>query len=196
VVHRKSHSARAAGAIWRTVKCVGCGCEFLYRMQRDAKATKFDVAMMSDDEMTMATSSEAWALLAHRLHAECDAVPCPDCGIYQPDMVAMLRKRYSRLPYVAGIVAIAVWAIHIIGVALRNHRDSFRPAIQMLGPPFGYLLIGALFAIGVGVFIHMTFDPNKYSSQRAGTLPPGPNGPIRKADFTLTDDQLGVMGKS
>ena len=59
MVYRKSHNAQVTGAIWKTVRCASCGCEFLYRMQRRAKAMKHDVAMMSDDEMTMATSSEA-----------------------------------------------------------------------------------------------------------------------------------------
>lgn len=78
-------SATMRGTVVKTIECAHCGCRFSYRMTRTAKASDFGDAV-----------GAARAKLEHTLNEELDAVPCPDCGRYQAEMIPMLRKQARK----------------------------------------------------------------------------------------------------
>jgi hypothetical protein len=93
----------------------------------------------------------ATARLQKALLLECDPVPCPSCGSYQADMIAVLKRQHRRglavtgaLLAVAGLLACAV----AFGLGL--------PA----WPVFAALSPAGLGLIYLGSRLARRFDPN------------------------------------
>ncbi len=82
----------AKGAALRGVNCERCGCQYLYRMQREVRArVRQDAAVES---------------LRNDLKKGFDVVPCPECGYLQADMVLkqkLFRGAFLAMAAVAGM---------------------------------------------------------------------------------------------
>ena len=90
----------AWGTNVRFVTCQSCGHDFPYRLSRT---------------VTSGRQERAEARIRKVLQTECDPVPCPSCGNYQPSMIPLLRHRHrSGMRWIgallvgAGLVACAV----------------------------------------------------------------------------------------
>src|SRR5262249_47500513 len=69
---------------WKEHTCVGCGGVFRYLFVR----TK--VGQGANEAAATAAARKA---VVNALGQEVEQLPCPDCGLYQPDMVAVQRSR-------------------------------------------------------------------------------------------------------
>jgi hypothetical protein len=74
------------------VTCHWCGHPFSYRIVRSVAGR--DVARAEER-------------LRRVLHTERDAVPCPECGRFQPDMLPLLRESHKRPLLHAGLAVLA-----------------------------------------------------------------------------------------
>jgi hypothetical protein len=123
------------------------------------------------------------------LQIECDPVPCPSCGSYQPDMVRRLKRRYCASLCASGAVLLAVgtaaWGV-ALGVGFRAW-----PFVAAL-PAAGLALLLLWFGL------RRRFDPNaragaearKAAGKQAEVVPPGVgNGPafVVAPDGTVSD---------
>ena len=89
--------ASRLGKTSRSVVCEKCGCVFVYQLTRDAvgeaMAPLVGVTLASQQSMVKDASERAKKELDKMLAAECEPVPCPDCGWYQEHMVEEMNRR-------------------------------------------------------------------------------------------------------
>jgi hypothetical protein len=114
-------------------------------MARNAAGTASSPALIGGDAAEARASYDAAKALQRSLREECDAVPCPHCGGYQPNMVDLVRNRhlaylrilatgvlllaspiyvviYARAGLTAGMFALLVAvSVSVIMFALRWH---------------------------------------------------------------------------
>lgn len=126
----------AWGMNGKFVTCHACGHRFSYRLTRS----------VADRDRVRAEDK-----LRRMLHLEHDAVPCPGCGSYQPEMLPAVRREYRR-----GLrnLGVAVAALGMLACAVA----------YLAGWPDWWLLL-ALPAIGAGLiglwaYLLARFDPN------------------------------------
>src|SRR6476659_6553877 len=81
-----------AGSIQKTVDCSGCGRQFVYRLERSARGTGSSHYFADNKVGRDRAVASARANLESELRRGVDPVPCPHCGIYQPEMDRLLRK--------------------------------------------------------------------------------------------------------
>ena len=77
--------------------CVGCGDVYSYALDRDVGA--------SSTESAEAAQKMAKEKAAQIMQKAVDLHPCPTCGLYQPDMVAKLRKKRYLIILLVGTIA-------------------------------------------------------------------------------------------
>src|ERR1700682_3888884 len=70
--------------VWKGHTCCRCGQPYRYLCERKKKGQGKNPA---------AASAAAQKAVVAALAYEVDQQPCPTCGLYQPDMVAALRRR-------------------------------------------------------------------------------------------------------
>jgi hypothetical protein len=84
----------AWASIFKVVTCARCQHGYTYEMVRSEPGGG------PDDTRARATAQSS---LRVALAKECDPVPCPECGTYQPDMLPRFRHEYRRDLRNAGI---------------------------------------------------------------------------------------------
>jgi hypothetical protein len=90
----RQHTTKVTGSILRRMKCDGCSFEFEYVAARDGWGGGHSPFIVFNNAGAAAAAEKrARASLNRALDEAVEAVPCPACGIYQPDMVRALRKR-------------------------------------------------------------------------------------------------------
>jgi hypothetical protein len=108
----------------------------------------------------VAIGGQQWARsrLQKRLQLECDQIPCPECGSYQPDMVPLLQRRYQSGMRVLGMILIVVGTL----ACAMAFGMGFRawPVLAAL-PPAGLALICLRIGLARG------FNPNHPSGSKA-----------------------------
>ena len=103
------HSAQAEFVCWKQHSCVGCGGVFRYLMRR----------VLGGRGASRASAARAAARAASRAkRSQVDLQPCPQCGLYQPDMVGFRRARWHGWIWIAAMVAL-VWGLPVGLLAAR-----------------------------------------------------------------------------
>ena len=93
----RQHTARVTGSATKHVRCAACATEFEYVVVREGRGGGHAPLMIfNNTSASEAAASRARADLRARLENAIEAVHCPCCGIYQPNMVDALRRRYGR----------------------------------------------------------------------------------------------------
>lgn len=96
---------------WKQHTCVGCGSVYRYAFQRSVTAQGADNAKLQ---------ANLDKLVGSTLQNDVDRRPCPTCGRYQPDMIAM-RKGMHWLLFFGWLIAAAVlWIL----VGLNAFQDA------------------------------------------------------------------------
>jgi hypothetical protein len=88
-----THTATVAGKAHRRVCCVGCSKDYAFELYREAAGGGHSPYGLSSNRASRAASKRAKATLARTLDEAVEPVSCPNCGIYQPDMVQVLQTR-------------------------------------------------------------------------------------------------------
>jgi len=172
-----------SGSVWKEVRCAECPCEYFYLLTRTGSGSGSSPYYIDNDGAQRRAEEAAGKNLQRRLERDCDAVACPDCGMYQPFMVRLLRRRRWAWAHIAGWIGI----VAALGVAWLVGQMAMRPI-----PSFGKRLISipSVVFLGAGVGLvalswggRMLYDPNADAVERAGSREPVSEGPYRRAEF-------------
>jgi hypothetical protein len=148
----KKYTATVHGETWKVVRCEGCGKHYAYRMkvQAQAQAAAYTFSPVLDNEEraqheAVFHATKALQQAARRASA---AVPCPQCGAYQRDMFARVRRR-------------KVHPLQLVGALV----FACGPALLLLDEPAAltYAVIVGLFGLGLvacGMLLRRRIDPN------------------------------------
>src|SRR5438128_2499215 len=114
--------------VWKQHTCVHCSGKYRYLLNRTTTGT---------GATESAASAAAEANVLRALTNDVDMHPCPSCGIYQPDMVAVRRGRAHLwvflglllaliIPVVVGFITnwsfvVPLLTAAIVGLALFSH---------------------------------------------------------------------------
>jgi hypothetical protein len=89
----RTYTASVSGSTRRHVRCVGCLHEYDYVLHRSAYGGGHSAFFLANESASYKAKERARANLAKALDEGVDAVFCPSCGIYQPDMVSLLKRQ-------------------------------------------------------------------------------------------------------
>ncbi len=89
----RTYTASVSGAARRRVRCVGCAHEYDYVLQRSAYGGGHSAFFLANESASYKAKERAPANLAKALDEGVEAVFCPACGIYQPEMISSLKKQ-------------------------------------------------------------------------------------------------------
>jgi hypothetical protein len=89
----RTYTTTVSGSARKRVRCEGCSMEYGYEMRRIAQGGGHSAFGLTNSGAAAAANERARTNLAHALDRDIEAVFCPKCGLYQSDMVALLRKR-------------------------------------------------------------------------------------------------------
>jgi hypothetical protein len=92
----RSYSTTVSGSTVKRVQCVGCSKVFSYVIERAADGGGHSPLFLTNAGAAEKARQRARANLDRALNEGIDPVHCPACGIYQPDMVQVLRKKFGR----------------------------------------------------------------------------------------------------
>lgn len=89
----ESITADAQGQAWRGQTCEHCGQQYFYRVGFTATGSAQNPYYLDPDSQQRA-EREAEALLEQALRREVVPVPCPNCTLYQRDMLPAVRSAH------------------------------------------------------------------------------------------------------
>jgi len=189
----ENYTATLRGAKWKTVQCFNCSGEYFYHMNRSAKCNGFNPLWLDAEGARNRAYEKAQAALTRALDEECDPISCPACGVYQPDMIRLLRVRkwttvnkWARLILLVHIImALASSSLYVLLSTLdkRVPRMGYEMLKAWMVPPFGFVWMWALALLLGAWVVRRSYDPNADAASRARNLVPGPDGPFRREEF-------------
>lgn len=91
----RTYTASVSGDVRQRVRCVECSLEYEYILRRRAYGEGHSAYFLANERASQLAEERARANLLRALDDEIDAVFCPACGIYQPDMVNLLKKQFG-----------------------------------------------------------------------------------------------------
>jgi hypothetical protein len=92
----RTYTATASGSTTRRERCVGCSRIFEYTIAREVAGGGHSVFMLNNAGAAASAQERARANLVRTLDEAIEPVHCPTCGIFQPKMVQVLRKRHGK----------------------------------------------------------------------------------------------------
>ena len=152
------------GMVPRHVDCEHCGQEYVYELVRTGVGEEPIVHLDTQEEVHRRASDAALVSLTKALQTGTDAVPCPACGAYQPEMFEGLRRAKFRWVRGTAIVlfCLAVLVGGLWGIGTGNRRP--RPEEEAMQLWFGIGAVAFLagsFALMLVYFAKKRgYDPN------------------------------------
>ncbi len=190
------YEATLHGSTWKMVQCVKCGEEYVYRMERSAAATGVNVLWLDSEGAIDRARKKAKEKLKRTLDAECDPVPCPQCDMYQPDMVCLLR---SRKLLTLRNYSLIVFLSHMMfaGIALFANPGRYGQLKICLMPPWGLIWMAALALLIYTVIVRRTLDPNVDAFSRGSQSHATETGPFLRKEFErrVADAEAAVQAE-
>jgi ribosomal protein L37AE/L43A len=102
------YSVRIEVNLWRQIRCESCECEFAYRQKIFVSGEATNFLWLDKQRAIFSAQSQAYDALsrqikhisksAHKIYA------CPKCGIYQAEMVEIMKNRRSERIIGTGIL--------------------------------------------------------------------------------------------
>ena len=91
----RTYTAIATGSATKLVHCEGCSYRFEYKLTRDVEGGAHSSFGLNNAGAARTAQKRAQINLMKTLEEAVDPVECPKCGIYQREMVSVLRKEYG-----------------------------------------------------------------------------------------------------
>jgi hypothetical protein len=92
----RQYETSISSSATKTVRCVGCSYVFKYEIVRKAYGRGDSPFYLSNATAAANAEKRARANLSRALSEGIEPIPCPACGIFQPNMVRLLRERYGK----------------------------------------------------------------------------------------------------
>lgn len=89
----RTYTASVSGSARRHVQCVGCAHKYEYVLQRSAYGGGHSAFFLANESASYKAKERARANLAKALDEGIEVVFCPACGIYQPEMISLLKNQ-------------------------------------------------------------------------------------------------------
>ena len=89
----RSYTVALSGSTTRRERCVGCSRLFEYEITCEATGGGHSPFFLNNAGAAASAQKRARANLNRALNEAIEPVHCPACGIFQPDMVQVLRER-------------------------------------------------------------------------------------------------------
>jgi len=106
------YTATMTGSAWKPVTCSYCGCQYVYQIKRQATGKATSWLWLNNNGATNKARESATGILNDKLRNEIDAISCPDCGMYQENMVNKFKNDAW-----SDVVRVAI-SFGVIGVVL------------------------------------------------------------------------------
>lgn len=113
------YTSTLSGSALKHVTCSYCGCQFVYQMTREASGEASSFLWLNNNGASYKATKIANENLNSKLQGEIDAISCPDCGMYQEEMVKKLKGEAWRNTFsvafsfgvIGAILAVIIFAI-------------------------------------------------------------------------------------
>jgi hypothetical protein len=92
----RQYEASVSGSTKKRVRCIGCSHVFEYEITREGWGRGDSPYSLSNAAAATNAKMRAGTDLARALNETIEPWHCPACGIFQPDMVRLLRKQYGK----------------------------------------------------------------------------------------------------
>ena len=92
----RTYTATASGSVRRRERCVGCSCVFEYVITREVEGGGHAPFCLGNAGAAEDAKLRARDNLNRALSEAIEPVHCPTCGIFQPEMVEVLRQQYGK----------------------------------------------------------------------------------------------------
>jgi hypothetical protein len=121
-VHWRTQIISSSSTTVREVTCANCGTEYAYALSRTESGTGTSPYGLDDDGAKHRALKTASSKLDNSLDCAFELVPCPQCGDYQPEMVAFLKNSYRKWLYIpAALLFLVAVAALVRAVMLRGN---------------------------------------------------------------------------
>lgn len=147
-----SHTATLRGSILKAVICCRCQHGYSYEMERESSGRGFSFLFLNETGAKARAKSYAEAAVWRALETECDPVPCPQCGTYQPNMVPQVKAQHLGVLRTAGLLVLTAAGIGFGIVALATSLPSWM--VLAVAGPVGIALIA------IRRYLGWRYDPN------------------------------------
>ncbi len=155
----------SSGAASRGVVCEKCHQKYFYALRCDAVVSERSVLFLENKSAEERATQAADEQLAAALRDQILPVPCPRCGWYQADMVAICREQYGIWMIAAAIVSFIGICVSFVatmtmflGTGLQQHSDTLR-IVWSTFLVFFIVLTASLFWLQK--FWSARYDPNE-----------------------------------
>lgn len=153
IPYGRKYKTKMVGYRWKFVECSFCGCKYLYKMKREAEGEGGSVLWLDNAGAKGRAINQANEVLNSKLSKEIDAVSCPDCGMYQKDMVSQLKREKWSLVGCGSIVFGVIGGI----IVLIGNNNLATASVWLK-----YSLLIILIGLWLWVVIKMAIDASKY----------------------------------
>jgi len=120
------YTATVTGSAMKHVICSHCGCEFVCQLKRQAAGEATSWLWLNNNGASYNARASATDALNNKLQNEIDAVPCPNCGMYQENMVRKLKNdawnEVVRVAFSFGVIGVI---LVLIGLCLFSTLPSW-----------------------------------------------------------------------
>jgi hypothetical protein len=143
------HKSTVRGSVWKVVSCACCRERFAFRLELEAEGSDLDLLYIDAKGSQELAESRAQANFLQQVRNSLLAIPCPNCGVFQEEMVALLKERASINSWqIAGLLLIvsSFFALKL------EMDDAWKLTL-------GGVLVG-LGLLGLGYVVAFRFNPN------------------------------------
>jgi hypothetical protein len=92
----RQYETSISGSTEKRIRCVGCSHVFEYEITREGFGRGDSPFNLSNAEAAANARKRAQADLSQALSEGIEPIHCTSCGIFQPDMVRLLRERHGK----------------------------------------------------------------------------------------------------
>lgn len=148
---RNTYSEWLIGEMVKRVRCKQCGHKYAYLMQAYAQGTvqRFILSAEGDESSGRAAELNARAKLYKKLRHGCDVVPCPECGLIQPKMISVARRRYLRPLIPLGTIVVSLACCLALAKWVNDTSEMPFAVLEDMS----WLFVGAFVGAGLGMIL-------------------------------------------
>ncbi len=156
IPYAMDYTVTVSGALIKKVHCKQCQTEYFYVLKRTAQGTGTSLLFIDKEGAQSRASSRATAELRMKLERGVELVPCPNCGLYQDNMIPRAQRQNLRWLLNLG-ACLSIGVLPIAFFAFLFSRD-FQPIsfLTIYGTP---MLVGVMLMV-LKVILSHRYDPN------------------------------------
>src|SRR5258705_2251354 len=92
----RTYTATVFGSAVRHERCAGCSTVYEYEIKREASGGGHSPFWSNNIGAEVSAERRARANLVRALQEAIEPVHCPNCGMFQPNLVQLLRRRHRN----------------------------------------------------------------------------------------------------